>query len=391
MNAAPPTRRQRVLARTVLSCFSWASTRTHADDVVRPRDDAFYAQVPTTGRHGTPLDVRRAVLPGRRPFLHAAWNVRFASTDAADAELAGVATVIRPSWNRRGAQPIVSFQPAINSLSDRGAPSYRLRLGNFIDLPFVGRLLRRGWGVIITDYAGPRWSYGIGELSGRLVLDGIDAALDADLGLDRSAPLGLWGYSGGAAASLWAAELAATYTPGLRLSAVAAGGTPVNLRSVLEAADGGMYSGMAIAALIGLCREHPQVDLEASLSTEGRHVYTALQDTTTDEAAAAFPFASISDLIEGGSLDAVPGLGPVLDGLLDERRTPQGALYLYHPIRDQLCPLELAACLAGHYRRQGKSVEFAPIPAVDHMLGIPAGAPGAVRFLSTHLEPNVRS
>ena len=51
---------------------------------------------------------------------------------------------------------------------------------------------------------------------GYFTLDGIRAALGAErLGLSPSAPVALWGYSGGGLATAWAAELCADYAPEL--------------------------------------------------------------------------------------------------------------------------------------------------------------------------------
>ena len=50
------------------------------------------------------------------------------------------------------------------------------------------------------------------------VLDGLRAALSTErLGLSPTAPIGLWGYSGGGLASAWAAEMSGSYAPELNI------------------------------------------------------------------------------------------------------------------------------------------------------------------------------
>lgn len=61
----------------------------------------------------------------------------------------------------------------------------------------------------VPDYEGPLASFTAGVLSGHSTIDSIRAAFNAKhiLGLEQDARYAMWGYSGGALASEWAAEL----------------------------------------------------------------------------------------------------------------------------------------------------------------------------------------
>ena len=73
-----------------------------------------------------------------------------------------------------------------------------------------------GWAVSVPDHEGLHGLWGAPYEPGYRVLDGIRAALSSErLGLSPSAPIGLWGYSGGGLASAWAAEMCGTYAPEL--------------------------------------------------------------------------------------------------------------------------------------------------------------------------------
>lgn len=69
--------------------------------------------------------------------------------------------------------------------------------------------LAKGWFVNVPDYEGPLASFTAGVLSGHSTIDSIRAVFNTRkvLGLAKDAPYAMWGYSGGALASEWAAEL----------------------------------------------------------------------------------------------------------------------------------------------------------------------------------------
>lgn len=70
-------------------------------------------------------------------------------------------------------------------------------------------------------------------------MDSIRAILSSGLGLEAScAKYALWGYSGGALASEWAAELQVQYAPELNFAGVALGGLTPNVTSVLLTVNG---------------------------------------------------------------------------------------------------------------------------------------------------------
>lgn len=73
--------------------------------------------------------------------------------------------------------------------------------------PSIPTCLGRGWYVNIADYEGPLASFGSGVQSGHATIDSARAALDPRFGISPNAKYVLWGYSGGALASEFAAEL----------------------------------------------------------------------------------------------------------------------------------------------------------------------------------------
>ncbi|OQD74900.1 hypothetical protein PENDEC_c009G05650 [Penicillium decumbens] len=96
--------------------------------------------------------------------------------------------------------------------------------------------LNLGWWVFTTDYGGLDAQYTVGLQSGYAVLDWVRAILreGPGVGLSKNPIYALWGYSGGALASSWEAELQPTYAPELNFAGVALGGLTPNVSSKLQ-------------------------------------------------------------------------------------------------------------------------------------------------------------
>jgi hypothetical protein len=84
-------------------------------------------------------------------------------------------------------------------------------------------------------------------MSGYATLDGVRATLNAaDLyDLPEDPYYAVWGYSGGALASEWAAELQVDYAPELDFAGAALGGLTPNVTSVLVTINGKLSAGLA--------------------------------------------------------------------------------------------------------------------------------------------------
>jgi hypothetical protein len=295
------SRRERVAARVMaggLDLYEWLTSRVLVD-VTRPGDDPFY-RVPENleaFRPGEVLDSRPVEVRGfRRPVKADAWQVKFRSTDTRGDAVSGVTTVMIPRAPFNGAvRPLLSYQCAVDSPGAAADPSYTLRQGNQWELALMARALRRGWAVVTTDYTGPTHAFAAGQLAARFVLDGIRAAIAFEpAGLDAATPIGLWGYSGGAQATLCAAEQHPSHAPELNIAGAAAGGITVDPTTSAETFedvyDGSILSGIPLGALIGISREFPDVDLLGALTLEGQAMVASAAEMTVEQLSLSFPF-----------------------------------------------------------------------------------------------------
>lgn len=353
-----------------------------------PSADPFYAPVGHQGYPGELLRYREADV--KSDEVSAAWQVVYVSTDSRDRPIAVSGTVLMPSspWRGTGVQPILSYGVGVHGLGRDAAPSYLLRTGNEIEITMIEYALAHGWAVAVTDgeglgMPGPH-TYGAGRSGGHTMLDIVRAVADLDEDLPPGGPVLIWGYSEGGRYAAWAAELQPSYAPDLDLRGVAAGGVPSDLRAVAKAIDGGPFSGLGLAVLVGLAHAHQDPALEAILSERGKEA--AARAATLDVVGLIVDFP---EPMHHYTVREEPWDEPVWRVLLDRekngRRTPGAPLYLYHVVGDLLVPTVLGRDLFADYAARGVQVTWADVRAEEHLAGAFAGAPDAVEWLAGRL------
>ena len=317
------SRRKRVAAKAIfrgMDLYERLTSRLLVS-VTGPADDPFYRQPEDLDalRPGEVLDARPVEVRGFRRRIEAdAWQVKFRSTDSSGAAASGVTTVMIPRRPFKGSvRPLLSYQCAIDSLGATADPSYTLRHGNLWELPLMVLALRRGWAVVTTDHNGPQHAFGALPLVARFVLDGIRAAIAFEpAGFDAATPIGLWGYSGGAQATLFAAEQQPAYAPELNLVGAAAGGAGVDaISSPQMFEDGNLLSGIPFGAVIGISRGFPDIDLLGVLTPEGQAMVAAAADMTVEQLIMNFPFIRCSDYLTVPSVLEIPGMRAAMEAI----------------------------------------------------------------------------
>lgn len=172
-----------------------------------------------SAKPGDVLRIREA--PGNLTSLasncSAAYNILYRTTNSQYKPDWAVTTVFVPVTE---SPALLSYQIPYDSAWLDASPSYAFYTSDGTrSLRDISTGLSSGWFVNVPDYEGPLASFTAGVISGHTTIDSIRAAFNANetLGLDVDARYALWGYSGGALASEWAAELAVQYAPEVRL------------------------------------------------------------------------------------------------------------------------------------------------------------------------------
>ncbi|WP_330257287.1 lipase family protein [Nocardia sp. NBC_00565] len=300
-----------------------------------------------------------------------AWQVWFKSTAADGKSIAAITTIMKPkTWNGR----VVGNNYAIDSIGLQCNPSYQLTHSLSIEAPDITRqLLGQGYAVVITDYQGPKMAYAHGPTQAREVLDGIRAALQFPAAGLAGSPLAMIGYSGGAIATVWAAQLQPTYAPELRMLGAAAGGTPADLSLLRKTMDGRPpASVLYLMAALGVARVTPgALDL---LNETGVRTAREGKNLCSDAAVlgvAPVPLRSLTKVD--------PYQAEVTQRIYRETKagglTPTMPIYLWHGVFDVWVPAAGAQALQQQWQSAGAEVSLSLLPC-DHITC--AFTPGAI-------------
>ncbi|MFE3000711.1 lipase family protein [Nocardia sp. NPDC059246] len=354
-----------------------------------PGDDPFYAAPPDLASHpnGAVLGARTIPLLGL-PIPVTAWQLRYRTTDSEEHPQLDVTTVLVPPVPYNGPRPVLSYQVPENSLDTRCAPSVTLRGGSDNDMasamqdaPFIADALLRGWAVVVSDYEGPQSRLFDGVTSGRGVLDGIRAARSfSPVGIDASSPIGAWGYSAGAFATLWATQLRREYAPDVQLVGTSAGGIPTDLPAVAQRADS---AAGAILMLLGLARNEPASRLADLLNDRGRRALLGA-DTSGCGADLSQEYSDIhvDDFATVPNLLAQPAFrNAALPNELG-RTVPDTPLYLYHSVADEKIPVAGYTALVDTYCARGATLTAIHSLFPTHIGAAAGEALGGMNFLA---------
>jgi triacylglycerol lipase len=378
------------LAATVLAPASLvlASSAPAQEAVLDPAVDPFYAQ-PASFAETTPgqvLNSRQVTITGLGvPLPFTSWQVQYVSEDTFGKPQANVATIIKPLL--ASASPkLVSYQPAIDSLSYRCDPSYKLRKGNEAEATNIAPLLLKGWTVVVPDFLGPDHQWSAAYVEGKGTLDGIRAAENfTPAGLrSRATPVALTGYSGGARGTEFAAELAPTYAPELNIVGAAPGGLAVNVGDVAKGADGGLFAGVYFAAAMGLGRAYPSIGIDELLNDKGRQMQKDISTMCIEQFVATYPFQRIeSYTVDGVDPLTLPSVQQVIGEIeAGNLGTPRVPLYLYMATYDELVVTPDADKLVQKYCAAGVRITYVKYPLAEHVTALAEGFPGALSWLS---------
>ena len=295
---------------------------------IPPSQDPFYTAPPNlaAATPGAVLRVRPA--PDVTAILQncsAAYNILYRTTDSQYQPTWAVTTLYLPlatppnstnstsgtdstgssNANTTSYSPgsyLLSYQTPYDSANIDLSPSYTV-YGGDLNAYGVPALLGRGWYISVPDYEGPNASFTAGVQSGHATLDSVRAVLNVGLGLSLDVKYALSGYSGGALASEWAAELQVQYAPELQFAGVALGGLTPNASSVLESINGGPDAALIPNSILGLTTQWPDVKafILSQLNPSGEfNASTFLETLTAPSSYDIFSGQNIGDYFING-------------------------------------------------------------------------------------------
>lgn len=339
---------------------------------------------------GAPGDVIRAepLIPRALGFRLAsaarAWRILYRSTNATGRPMAVTGTVLLPRGTPRA---LVGLAPGSQGMADVCAPSRQLRVGTLYEGASLGLLLERGWAVAMPDYEGlgtpgPH-TYMVGRSAGPATLDAVRAALRLPAaGLTAALPRALTGYSQGANAVAWAAQLQPSYAPELTLRGVAAGGLPSDLAAIQRQVDGGPYAGVMVLGGLGLEAAYG-VPIDAYHTPRGTREYRQAARLCLAEALLRHAFRKVANLTTSDPLD-----DPAVRVRLQENRlggiAPPMPVLLQHGRFDDVVPLSQARAVHLAWCAQGAASTWRTV-AGDHLGSFAITLRRGITWLSARL------
>ena len=378
-----------LLAWSALLNFSQASPlylkyldkRASGATPLPPSQDPFYT-APNNYQSAAPgaiLRVREA--PGNATAqvqnCSAVYNILYRTTDSQYQPTWAVTTLFIPlsqssknstaSNSTKPGEALLSYQIPYDSADVDSSPSYALYNGGYSgggsDIPAA---LGRGWYVNVPDYEGPLASFTAGVQSGHATLDSVRAVLSSGFGLASNASYVMWGYSGGALASEWAAELQVQYAPELQFSGAALGGLTPNITSVMLTVNGTAEAGLVPSGILGLASQYPEAYnfLVSQLKTSGQYNKTgflAAKNMTLDQTIVTFAGHNIYAYFQNGSAEfETPLVQKIInsDGLMGYHGIPQMPLFAYKAINDEVSKIGDSDALVDRYCAVGASILY---------------------------------
>lgn len=338
-----------------------------------------------------------------------AWKVQYGSTDGHGRKdvVAGTVIVPREAWQGPGERPLVAFVPGTLGIGPQCAFSKQLA-GEYQDAyegPNIAALLKAGFAVAATDGAGyldgQVHPYVSGADAGHAVLDVVRAASRLPgSGVSPEAQVGIWGYSEGGSGSLWAAQLAKSYAPEVKVAGVASGGVPGDLKQVGNSLNGGAFAGFLVDAVIGLSVTHPDMPFDGLLNDTGRGAIKDAESLCAVGTVARFTGAHIENYTKDRlTLDQLYALhgpdGTTWGEVADTNklgvgvgRSGSGARYeigfpvlQYRGLLDEVIPADTGQGTRRAYCDAGVATQWTSY-AGDHLLGDPQAIGDSVDWLT---------
>jgi alpha-beta hydrolase superfamily lysophospholipase len=364
-----------------------------------PSDDAFYD--PPAGfqhsRPGTVLrsrDVELAFL-GFIPQRIGATQLLYRTTDMYGNPSAAATTVIVPTQRApQAATPVLSYQCAIDAVTSRCFPSYALRRralapGAVAQLEFllIAAAVAEGWAVSVPDHEGRAGMWGAPYEPGYHILDGLRAALGTErLNLSASAPIGLWGYSGGGLATAWAAEMTGSYAPELNVVGAVLGSPVGDLGHTFRRLNGTFMSGLPALVVAALADIYPDLKavIDEHATADGKDLLRRLHDMTTAEAVIRLAKTDMGDMLDQPleQILQTPAVRHVFDDIKLGAAVPTPPVLIVQAVHDQLISVEDIDELADTYSAGGADVTYHRDMFSEHLLLHPLSAPMALRWLT---------
>lgn len=267
-------------------------------------------------------------------------------------------------------RPVVAWAHATTGVAHKCAPSRR---SDPLAIPGIKDMIARGYTVVATDYPGlgtpgpVPYLIGLGEAQS--VLDSVKAVRTVPEAQAGDAYV-LWGHSQGGHAVLFAASLAKTYAPELKLLGVAAAAPATNLAALLHA-DVNTIAGRILAAMTLLSwSRNFGFPLDGLLTEDTIEVMEHIDKSCIDSLSGKLDALAAQQDLGAKYLNYDPGSRQPWRGLLADNNPLYGLItvpaFIAQGADDTLVRPEVTSGFVDALCRNDKSVRYLTMPKVDH-------------------------
>ncbi|KAG5935668.1 hypothetical protein E4U53_000386 [Claviceps sorghi] len=397
-----PTLLSLLVATQALLCDQTAFGNT---EVPPPSQDPFYRVPSYVGQRspGTILASRRSISPvsvyGFIPdIIQDSYQFLYRTTDNQGQPTATVMTMLVPKNANLGA--VLSFQVAEDAVNVDCSPSYAMTAASQdnpllasgttqLQVLLIEAALADGWVVVVPDFQGPTAAFINQKIAAQAILDGLRASLQSSwiTGIKEDAVLALWGYSGGAGVTKYAAEIQPEYASELNLAAVAFGGIFERSKDTIRLINKTPHAGLIPFSLIGVANENWDFKsvLNLYLKKEFKDKFYSATQQCLDANIRAFSGADVLGMFNCWDLCVYPALQAVLLRYYQAPAVPDARVYWYHDASDQVSSIAAVDDAVYDYCMSGANVHYERNVAstIDHQKYGMVGTPNVLAWLKS--------
>lgn len=360
-----------------------------------PSNDSFYTP-PSGYESKSPGEILRL----RQVTINTLYNVASAyqilyrtENNNGSAE-AAVTTLLIPE--PASSDRLLSYQLSEDAVYIGCAPSYQLQVESILNFtsiygynPQYG--LNRGWYVSIPDYEGPNSSFMANHQAGKATLDAIRAVLRSGnvTNIASNASVSMWGYSSGAYATAWAAELQSLYAPELNISGAAVGEFVANITAISLHDNDNAYSMWKVLALLGMATQYPELKqlLDQQLDFKNSSVFDKAKDQCKIADSTDYNDQNIySYFKDGNQLLYNSYVQSLIKNNTLGSFAPEIPMYIYQGQDSKLVPADSVDKVVDEYCKDGATIEYIKALGEGHESEDLAGAPGAFSWIMSRME-----
>jgi alpha-beta hydrolase superfamily lysophospholipase len=339
---------------------------------------------------GTLLGYERIGLP--RNYRATAWRIKYVTRDYRLRPILSTGIVVLPgnAPSNPAARKIIAWAHPTTGIARKCAPS--LRAAPTKAIGGLNDIVAHGLVVAATDYPGLGTPGPIGYLVGKgqayAVIDSVRAARQIPE-VGGGSDFGLWGYSQGGHAVLFAAQLAGEYAPELRLKGVAAIAPPTDLATLLKANLDSIAGRILASFTLDSWHEKYGAPLGSLIDGPSQNLIDQVSKNCVDDLGSQIDAAAAQKGLERQFLRADPAkVAPWKDLMVQNSLYAMGnrapALIIQGGADDIVKPAVTTQFVRGACRA-GASVQYVTLPGKGHSGAMDAGHVQAVSWLASRL------